>query len=239
MKKLFIIFFFIVSQDFLFAQQYYPLPDSNAAWIRLDPGCPFPCPVPYRKFFTSIQKNDTVISSNTYTKIFCDYNLQPHTSYFGAYRSNTTGKTFFVPIDSIKEFLLFDFSRNPGDTIKQLLVAYDTLGGRIADYIVDSIGSVTAGPYSLKTLSLRMIGPPPISCFYEYLTWIEKIGNLGSGVINFDCHGCAIGPVLNCMQFNDTIYYESVGCSSIYWFPQSVTYLQGQCSFPVWKFPPN
>ena len=64
---------------------------------------------------------------------------------------------------------------------------------------------------------------------HEPLVWMEKIGSYGGGILN--SHGGALGSKrLYCMQYNDTIYYDSF----LWWFrTEDIVYEAGECDYPV------
>jgi len=223
------------------SQNFYTLPDSNAMWV-IEIGHPFPVPTDYNRYFISKNKNDTTINSKKYIKVFNDAIMNGQyfsPSYYGAYRSLSTGQTYFVMKDSINEYLLFDFSKLPGDTIRNVLVSSPISG--ILDCVVDSVMNVPLGPYQLKTLYVHTI-PSATMPGSLPLIWVEKIGCLGGGLENIVCF--IPFPPLNCMSVNDTIYYYGNGqpdCyfsssyfnSSMvqYFFPYS--YSNGGCFMPL------
>jgi len=205
MKKNLFIALFLLTSVFANAQAYQTLPDSNVSWV-----------IQYNdsnsgdswyNYSTPINK-DTIINAKTYSKIFKVY---PSGNYTGAFRSDTLGKTFFVPKDSLQEFLLQDLSKNTGDSVYN--VYYGIPGGYQINFYVDSTDHITIGPYLLK----RMFLSPAANfatlicggtCGGFSLIWIEKIGSVGGGLFNNIPVGLGV-YWLNCMSFNDTIYYKS------------------------------
>ena len=220
MRKFILLLVLLFHKQILFSQPYLPLPDSNVVWIvQQDDGGPGQDY--YYHFFTSFNKNDTLINANSYVKLFRYNPPVPDTNYVGAYRSNSSGQSFFVPTDSIQEYLLRDFSKNTGDTIYNVL--YSPAPGfayyMLVDLHVDSMNYVSSGSYLLKRMYLSgsSIVCPPI-------VWIEKIGCLNGGALNTQT--CALGYIfLNCMSFNDTTYFST---TLFYNFPDPI-YIYGNC----------
>ncbi|HLG03723.1 MAG TPA: T9SS type A sorting domain-containing protein [Bacteroidia bacterium] len=184
------------------AQSYIPLPDSNAYWLIMAPGG-----WSTEAFATDTMQNDTLINGVNYTKLFFNPDPQypPYVFYYvGGYRNDTAAKkTFYIPKDSIQEFLLYDFSVNAGDTIWQVITRIPTLPTipiqySIIDLRVDSIRYQTIGPRNHKWVFLYNI-----TNSWYYSSWIELIGSLG-GLIDYSQWE---GNNLICMNYNDTIYY--------------------------------
>jgi hypothetical protein len=182
------------------AQAYQTLPDSNVSWVIQNNDSNNGDS--WYNYSTPINK-DTIINAKTYSKIFEVY---PTENYTGAFRSDTSGKTFFVPKDSLQEFLLQDLSKNTGDSVYN--VYYGIPGGDQINFYVDSTSYITIGPYLLKKMFLSPAANLicDATCGGYSLIWIEKIGSVGGGLFNNITIGLGISW-LNCMSFNDTIYY--------------------------------
>jgi len=180
------------------AQNYYTLPDSNAHWVFSNGSIGI---VWTTNLFTSTANRDTIINSNVYTKVFNDSN-----DYSGAYRSETTGKAYFIYPDSLQEYLFMDLSKNAGDSVKNIYVFASNYGFHgLIDLFVDSVDYQHVGPYILKRLYLsNNILFPGV---YPKLTWIEKIGT-SDGFKNYLQDNVVIGENLKCMYYNDTTYYS-------------------------------
>src|SRR3990167_6844355 len=109
MKRIIFFFFgllFIIGNSY--SQPFRPLPTQNGRWIiKEDDGQGGW----YILYITDTINPDTIFNSLSYTKIY------ESGMYNGAYRSDTSGKCFFVHPDSMSENLMFDFSALPGDTL--------------------------------------------------------------------------------------------------------------------------
>ncbi len=208
MKKIFcptIVFFLFLLNVGLQAQAYHPLPDSNATWIvtTINSSGTF-----YNKYILSNVRDDTIINSKAYNKIFL--NSPPMLFYAGAYRSDTNGKSYFVPYPAIDstEYLLFDFSKNPGDTIKNVALTQMSTFFGAYDLKIDSAKLLNSGPYILKCFYLTPISPLPPYYNGNSIIWVEKIGSLNGGIFNE--YLCGLNDIhLYGMCFNDTIYFSA------------------------------
>jgi hypothetical protein len=214
-RQLLILLFFITSCLCINAQNYNKLPDSNVTWIlQQDDGFGG---FYYWEISTDSINKDTIINSKTYTKISTGI-------YQGAYRSDILGLSYFVPRDSLQEFLIMDLTKNSGDTIKDVLVySYTFPSGSLVKLHVDSVNYVQVGPYLLKRLFLSNHALFPQN--YSYIFWAEKIGT-SNGIYN-DIHEIGMGSSwLYCMQYNDTTYYD-------YMTYNQFVYENGHCINPT------
>lgn len=96
------------------ASAQFPFPTDNAAWVNtLYSVQPLPPPVVYTLLSTDyycVNGEDTTINSVAYTKLdHCGG------AYKGALREDA-GRVFYVPGDSLQEFLLYDFTLTDGET---------------------------------------------------------------------------------------------------------------------------
>jgi len=230
MKRKTLLFFILCNfvYSITLAQQYQPIPDSNASWIiQQDDGWGG---FYINKFSLSPNWNDTVINSIHYTKLFFRFDTGP-IIYHGAFRNSTNGKSYYMPANSDQEYLLRDFTKNTGDTIKNIIYSEGLVETWILDFMVDSIEYKNSGPYNYKIMYLSTVVEDTIPNVdpFESLVWMEKIGSFGGGILN-SYRGQLSIQRLCCMQYNDTIYYNT-----IYWwfFPEDITYEFGECNDPV------
>jgi Secretion system C-terminal sorting domain len=199
MNKIYTILLFLIIGFVGRAQNYVPLPDSGAIWVNtlsLLQGGPQMCVL---EDVTTLCVNgiDTTINANTYTKLdTCGG------GYKGALR-NENGKVFYVPKDSIIEFLVYDFTVSVGDTIDSVYFeVYGAPQGYLEQTIITSIDSILIfGEYRKR-----------MHDSFGAVQWIEGIGNTlgllisGVGISNW-CQD------LNCMSDNDSILwpFEGIG----------------------------
>ncbi len=198
---------FFLCQVQVIGQQYQPIPDSNAAWIiQQDDGYGGHH---FHKFSLSTTKNDTIINSVTYTKLFFTFSIGP-VLYHGAFRDAGNGKSYYIPAYNDEEYLLRDFTKNTGDTIKDVSYQYGWDWTWVLDFYVDSIEFINSGPYTYKVMYLSTVVEDTIPNVFpdDVLVWMEKIGSFGGGILNARM-GALGAHRLYCMQYNDTIYYDS------------------------------
>ena len=223
MKHLIVLISMILTPLLSISQQYQPIPDSNASWIvRQDDGYGG---LMWHKFFLT---GDTLINSTKYTKVFFRFDIADP-EYCGAFRNGENGKSYWISRDSINEYLLRDFTKQTGDTVKN--VAYEMDPGYdtwILDFIVDSTEFTNSGPYSYKIMYLSTVVEDTVPDIGFPLVWIEKIGTFAGGIVNTFV-GDLSQSILSCMQYNDTIYY--IGD---WWLPSyNIVYQYGECNDPV------
>lgn len=214
--------------QFSIAQNYHTIPATNFIWSETENVMGS---IHHREYFPDLNNPDTIINTNTYTKVFCD----SLTGYVGAYRSDTTGKAYYVPIDSIQEYLLMDLSKNVGDSVRNIIFCYPFYDSQLIDLYVDSVDFVNAGPYTLKRLFLsnQSIWPNQYHDYSEVM-WMEKIGTSNGfyNLINYYSMGAFDVVWLDCMYYNDTTYYiDNTGY--IYNGGYFIEYSPGHCTINV------
>jgi len=208
MKKLLALIFVLAAAGNISAQEYFPLPDSNAIWRTnwsnnecTNLGLPLS---QYQYLLTG----DTIISSKEYVKIertgfissYCPpYSYgRPQTGYQGAYRNDVAGKkVYYVFPDSANEVLLYDFSLTAGDTVKGYFV---TPGVTMCqDLLVVSVDTIWLNDQPRRRLYVAGAG-----CESYFM---EGIGST---------HGLLESPQtmeeageLICFTLNDTLIYLS------------------------------
>jgi hypothetical protein len=208
------------------AQSYLPIPDSNAKWI-MENGDGWG-----GNDYTDLEladfKDDTLINSMEYIKITLRF-YSGAGYYAGAFRNGNPGKVYYMPIDSINEYVLFDFTANTGDTVTNVAYHMEGWGGDFVDaynFIVDSTGYVQCGPYNLKFLFLHTDADFP-AWVEPPLIWVEKIGCLHGGIFNSMLNTWLFNNIW-CMHNNDTVYYHG----SV-WPPlNGISYVNDSCINP-------
>ncbi len=201
------------------AQQYQPLPDSNASWLVQERCSEYTV---YHNWFLSHLYNDTTINNIVYTKIFEKLFGGNEAYYSGAFRNDVNGKIFYVPEGEQQEVLLQDFSKQQGDTVFNVAVHSNGYIG-VYDFVVDSVKYYPCGPYNLKTVAIHSIEMIP-SIYGTSLHWVEKIGSISGGIFNQPEMGLNIFSLI-CQSISDTIFYNANGG----YFPQSLVYYLGNC----------
>lgn len=209
-------------------QVYISLPDSNATWITSEESS---LGNYYHEYGLSINRDDTIINSITYIKVFKKGTID-FPEYIGAYWDDTTGSTFFIYPNDTSQYLIFDFSKVTGDTLRNIAFSYQNEFTGVYNLKIDSILFAPSGPYNLKCMYLSFIEPFPPYYGGNSIVWVERIGSLNGGIFNDYLCGLSMNT-LRCMSTNDTILYflSSNDCS----FSEQITlsYDPGTCSLPV------
>jgi len=201
MKKTFFIYLVLFS-GVCFSQTYLELPDSNAKWINVHKTFTGnPANEPKWQVQYCVFGEDTVLNGKNYFKIdTCNG------GYKGAMR-NDNGKVFFFPKDSTKEFLLYDFTLNEGDTAKDVYIEVLAKYPQLHDVYVDAGGvdSVMIDGVYRKRIAVQTANE------FGLPTWIEGIGN--SQGLFWEPWGniSAYALELYCMSANNLTIYPDAG----------------------------
>ena len=162
LMKIFLLFITSIITVAVKAQTYIPIPDSAVIWqngfyqqVPMGPTWQY---VLYDVVNYCADGQDTLIGAETYTQV----HQCPEDLYQGAFR-NSNGKVFFVPKDSLNEYLLFDFTVEVGDTVPEL---FCKMGGYMDfvyhDFVIYEVDSIlVAGTYRKRINQM----------------WVEGIGN--------------------------------------------------------------
>jgi hypothetical protein len=205
MKKLILIICLlqIAFINTLLAQEYVPMPTSNAIWSEYDIwwGGYIPEISPYYMVITG----DTIINNNTYHKIVqsLDTIIDMTTDCFrGSFREDTNKSVYFLPKDSINEVLIYDFSKNVGDTI--YINEFDWTVYISTPYIIDQIDSILIdGNYRRKFIFI------PLNGFYTQIPWVEGIGSMVGILNSFNPHSISGWWSFNCLTQNGNHIYQN------------------------------
>jgi hypothetical protein len=177
--------------------QFMPLPTNDARWVcTLYSVEPMPPPATYtlqqaNNYCASGQ--DTTINAISYTKLeYCTG------GYKGAFR-NEAGRVFYVPGDSLQEFLLYDFTLTDGQTATNVYFEPAWSDGPVVADVTISNTTISTELEGRKVLYLQAGG-----------TWIEGIGAQWGlftepyiNVSNYELR-------LECMSHADTLRYPLV-----------------------------
>ena len=184
--------------------QYVPFPDSNAVWSEYFWSSD--APGVYNKY--ALFNEDTVINSITYHKLFHTENkseiTRENSVCIGGIREDNK-KVFIKYVDGFKpdepyyqkEFMLYNFSLNVGDTVWN---EKDNIDIGPLDYlIVENIDTILINNTERKVFSFER---------YMWSRWIEGIGNV-QGLIfpSGDLTTGGDNSELICMHHNDTLMY--------------------------------
>lgn len=182
------------------AQDYVQLPTQNAKWLNghytetWTPGNPVPdLALSYIDYFC-VDGSDTVISTNSYTKI-----VECNTSeYIGAYRELTDSVVYFIPKDSTADYVIYDFSANVGDTVHDV---WETAIG-LHSWIVSSL--TTTAINGINRLTIELCDENN-----ECTTWISGIGGTKGFLRGQTTNVSGAHFDLLCMSSNDTSFFPS------------------------------
>lgn len=173
---------------------YKPFPQKNAIWtnrygaIDFNNVLQWEAPVHY-----CMEKGDTLINSITYSKVnFCGG------AYQGALRDNN-GKIYYIPADSLRELLIYDFTLKTGDSVS----VYCIPGGKtypFRAYKYDHVkvdSTIINGAYR-KTINLN-----------NGYKWIEGIGNNKGLFVESWINVSGWATELMCMSESNTTLFPS------------------------------
>lgn len=191
MKKITLILAFISLISSFRAQTYLPFPDANATWVNT-----FYNQVPIGPTYQYVlydvtnfcTDGDTIIGLNTYTRI----EKCPENEFHAAIREDN-GVVYVIPKDSTNEFVLYDFTVQPGDTIHNLYFEYFSGQGNVIEtYVITSVQTIT-----LDGIDRIVVDD----------MWYEGIGNR---------QGLFLEPLVNISQYMVKLECHSVNGLGIY-----------------------
>jgi hypothetical protein len=188
-----IIMFFIVYKPN--AQTYYPIPFNYANWNEIFVMDQPSTITPYK----NVIHNDTIINSIIYSKVYkisgSDTSIHNPSSndYYAAIRNDIPNRKVYVYFkDSLQESLLYDFSKNEGETI------HNFYHGMWLDYTISNIDSVLIQGSYRKQFHFSSSGE----------IWIEGIGSRdGLFYPKFPIPTCYCYWILGCVWHNDSLLY--------------------------------
>ena len=185
----------------LASAQSYPFPDSGAVWVQTFSMMTTPPPIPEFEVQgianIGVNGDDTLINGIAYTKLV---DIVEGT-YYGAVR-DANGVVLHVPVDSIQEFVLYDFTATEGDVIEDVIFYQGFPIDWGAPTVMDvEVGTVTTLPDFGDRKVINVAGGG---------LWIEGIGNQWGlftepwpNVSNYMLR-------LECMSHLDTIRYSEM-----------------------------
>lgn len=177
------------------AQDHLLFPDSAAAWTNALYYYPPPPPGPELIALTSYcaSGRDTVLFDVDYKRIdTCG------AGYKGAIRV-LDERVFFVPKDSLREFLLYDFSLHQGDT------AHDVYMEGVGDQVYVTDVRIFHDEFRPEFPGRRVI-------YTEEGTWVQGIGASSGLFMNSGINVSLYMIELYCMSRADTAVYGEHGC---------------------------
>ena len=180
--------------------------NDNSSWATLGYAvCP-ECPVWTQYVYFD---GDSIVASNSYKKVFsCEDKLHENIKYEGLVREQNK-KTYFIPVNSETEYLLYDFSLEEG-----MIFNYMEIPEYPVSFYTKYVSSVNINGVYLK--QIQFTEPPPYDDIVR-ATWIEKIGSLNG--LFYPCGMLAPGSKreLLCYYQNDELFYKNPNYSECYY----------------------
>ncbi|MCA6363057.1 MAG: T9SS type A sorting domain-containing protein [Bacteroidetes bacterium] len=205
MIKRLLIILLILAPVIAASQNYRPLPDSSAHWqlYRYVSSAPGNWYIEYSYYQTDSLASDTLISGEQYSKLFIHTSSTPFTAYAGCYRTDTTGKTWWINAQDTLPSLLVDIAVQQGDTVFNVF-GYDITGSQTYyTLVVDTVKPYVAWNTTLKSIYLRSISP---FGGYRFL-WIESVGSANSFLNRIGTGLPSTDSWLICAGNNDTTWF--------------------------------
>ena len=210
------------------SQNYRSLPGAGAAWqfVEYNTGSLNP---PYWRYYylqTPDIASDTIIANTTYHKLIKTEQYQ--TGYWGCYRSESNGKTWFVPAQDTIEQLIIDLNVQPGDTLFDIYIINRFQNSNPQYVVIDSVGVFQSG---ITPLKMVFASYETGYLYREPLLWIESFGAM-QGFAN-QVHDGWSTWIPMCVSFGDSTRYEQA-CSlcyedSTFMLPRNFAPMQGEC----------
>lgn len=186
----------------LASAQYYPFPTDSAVWVNYaESYTNEPNPLPnwetwYVDNFCATGA-DTVINAIDYKVIeLCHANGG---DYFGAIRYDS-GRVYFVPIDSLSEGLLYDFTLNPGES---------------ADVLIKYPGEAAFAAFSTHTVTVSNVDTIIVNGserrqlnFGGSYSWVEGVGSTAGLFAEIWDNVSMYYIYLACQSVHDTTEFE-------------------------------
>lgn len=165
------------------AQNYRPIPESEATWLHTWHDWDNTQPDWQQIVYTD---GDTIVNSISYVKIAektLNQNGIVSSSYVAAFRNDLINqRVMIIPKDSLNEYLLYDFSVNIGDTISNVF-CMEYYGGSIEpspliDLYVNQVDSFLLGSDYFKVITLDngVTGSSDLKWFEGYGSNLGPLG---------------------------------------------------------------
>ena len=200
------IVFFLFT--FFSYSQNYPFPTSNSIWTNIGSSYTLDewnMPIWQTNWIDRYCSNgsDTVINTITYRKI--DLCTVSNSFYHGALRYNV-GAVYFVPKDSLNEYLLYDFSVSVGDTVNVIQNICDGWSSACANTPNYSIMSIPIN--DIDTIIVNGTQRRRINQSAGINQWIEGIGSTAGLFLYLEENVSNYSYGLRCASENDTTVYD-------------------------------
>ncbi|MCF8463411.1 MAG: T9SS type A sorting domain-containing protein [Flavobacteriales bacterium] len=200
MKNIISLLFFVLFATTIKAQPFIPFPTNGAIWVNTEYTYTFnpPNPIPLSEL-TDVEYYcttglDTIIQSNTYTKVFyCG------DAYKGAIRQDN-GVVYFVPRDYTNEYLLYDFGAQQNQILEDVYV-----GNHFDETFV-------LQDFTVNQISTELIGGVNRRVVYaDNYRWIEGIGCETGLFMEPWTNVSMYENRLECMSINGMTLYPTLG----------------------------
>ena len=159
---------------------------------------------------------DSIVADYSYKKVFsCNDKLHKNIKYEGLIREQEK-KTYFIPNNFKKEYILYDFSLEEGMSFEYVEPQVIPEHEYTQTFYVKKIDFVEINGIKLKQFQLSTVSEPDYGSVCA--TWIEKIGSL-NGLF----HPCGIlAPgvkrELLCFSQNNELFYKNPVYSDCYYY---------------------
>lgn len=201
MKKLFFLLLLSLSGQLGFSQTCIPVED--AMWIN-NRSChgepPGIAPGTSHYWYYRTGSSDTIIRGESYYPFYVDYHKK---NQFGWIRADSS-KAYVLPGSDTVEYVLYDFSVEPGDTIHDVLIMnlLSSSGYQLLDFYHD-----TSVVHYCDTTCINMKPTIDTVSWANNQFWAYGVGNLNGFAelhpySNINCNTSFI-----CAAINDTSYY--------------------------------
>ncbi|MCU0432412.1 MAG: T9SS type A sorting domain-containing protein [Bacteroidia bacterium] len=234
-KQLLVLLLIVLVPSFATSQNYRPLPGAGASWqlVTYSYYSQTYNTQDYYYLEVPLVNSDTSIQTNVYHRLIEHSLFYPTGNYLGGFRSDSTGKTWWLPSADTTEFLLMDLNVNQGDTVRNVYSIDQTGLPATHDFYVDSTGIMVTGSLPRKTVYVRSV-PSGMNINM----WIEGLGAF-NGFLN---KTYSAGPLYRfdnflCISYEDTVWYtgDSLTPNPHYfsYYPDSIQTMPGSCALYV------
>lgn len=236
-KKYLILIIFTLAAYSIWSQgyEYIPFPDSNCIWSEKYTAPMYPGEPP-TFYIYALFNDDTTINSIQYHKLYILYDsviVKSKAAYIGAIREDSTRKIYYKGdhifwqiddelLNENNEVLLYDFSVNVGDTIRNVKFAAPQ-----GPLVVSEIDTVELNHGRRRVIYFQD----------HYNGWIEGIGTDMGLLSPGDYPTNGTHNELICFRKNDTLVYLNSDFSGCYNFPSSISDNQSVNNFGIYPNP--
>lgn len=223
-KRIHISVVLILAHVVCMSQNYLPLPGAGAFWQYVEYNTGSLNPPFWNYYYLNVPDvdSDTTVSNLTYHKLVKTDDLQ--TAYYGCFRSESNGKTWFIHAQDSTEQLVMDLDVQPGDTLFDIYIINRFQNPNPQYVVIDSISVFQSGATPLKMVFASY---ETGFLYQEPLLWIESLGAM-QGFANQVHDGWSRWIPL-CISFNDSVRYSQQCNLCVF----DSTFLQPRSFMPV------